>query len=191
MPTCLFCVKSSNNDQNPTGHRKYQKRSGLGWSRGQARAAERGWHLVSSNFSLPHSAGVGVGGLGIWCPATERGLRLTWLRCFCPRRRNAIFSAVLLLDSLVQLACGYLCRYLQKEQGCGGWAVLIFPELLFCAGGWEDCPPHTRPTACSTAEGPEVTRPASGSTGSFIPVSSMSEPVLLSSGWHIFRVQGI
>lgn len=80
-----------------------------------------GWHLVNSNFSLPHSTEGGLGkGPAHGAGATER--RLTWLCCFCRRRRNAIFSAVVLLDSLVELACGYFVtsRQIFVERGVEG-----------------------------------------------------------------------
>lgn len=60
-PTCLFRVKSSNNDQNPIGHHKCQKRSGRGLSRMACPQPSWGWHLVNSNFSLPHSTEGGLG----------------------------------------------------------------------------------------------------------------------------------
>lgn len=112
MPTCLLCVKSSNGDQNPVRHHKYQKRSGLGWWWDEAYTAALGGPWVNSRLS----AGTQCKGRlsQAWAhgaPATER--RVMWLCCFYCRRRNAIFSVVVLSDSLVKLACGYFVTSLQ------------------------------------------------------------------------------
>lgn len=98
-----------------------------------------GWHLVNSNFLLPHNAGGGDLAHG-----AQPQNRLTWCCCFCPRRRNAIFSVVV-LHSLVWLACGYSVTSLQifrEREGEGKAGGVNFTELLFGAGGMGGLSPH-------------------------------------------------
>lgn len=76
MPTCLFCVKSSNSDQKPIRHHKYQKRSGLGWFGDRAHTAEldlaRGQPQTSSGYPV-QAAGGGLGkARADGAPASER-----------------------------------------------------------------------------------------------------------------------
>ena len=48
----LLCVESSNSDQNPIRHHKYQKRSGLGWLWDQAHTAALGLALGQLRLSV-------------------------------------------------------------------------------------------------------------------------------------------
>lgn len=163
MPTCLFCVKSSNSDQNPIRHHKYQKRSGWGWLWDRAHTAElglaRGQLQTLSWYPVPGGLGEA---LADGAPAAER--RITWLCGFCLRRRNATFSAAVVLDSLVVLGMGLFfnisANIRRKRRGmeggrCSGLLSLYFMQAL---PGLKGCPTPT-PTpgpVPQSADRPEV-----------------------------------
>lgn len=160
MPTCLLCVKSSNGDQNPVRHHKYQKRSGLGWWWDEAHTAALGWPWVNSRLSAGTQCKGRLSQAGAHgAPAMER--RVMWLCCFYCRRRNAIFSVVVLSDSLVKLACGYFVTSLQifiereGELKAGGvnvyWVCILVQAFSVLKGRL----PHPKPMAHSAAEGPQ------------------------------------
>lgn len=136
-----------------------------------------GWHPVNSKLSAgTQCRGKRVGGLdqaqALGTPATE--WRFTRLCFFCWRRRNAIFSVVVLLDSLVKLACGYFVTSLQifiEREGEWKAEVLMFAEFVFSAGlpmiqGTSPSAQVHRPQSNGASH---VTWPPSGGGGDFVP----------------------
>ena len=111
----------------------------------------------------------------------DKEWRFTWLCCFYWRRRNAIFSAVVLLDSLVKLACGYFVTSLQTfieregEQQAGGVSIYWVPILCMSSQGLTGH--FLTPGPCPVPLSPEsATWPASGRDGILSQVSRTLKP---------------
>ena len=137
-------------------------------------------------------------------PAAER--RFASPCCFCRRRRNAVFSAVVLLDSLVRLARGHSLTSLQVflsltslqvflgRGGSGRREVFRCAELAFRAGPLGvDGPasPHTRPHATAQPMGLRSPGQHVAERGILSQVSRTSEPQICSAGVHLVGVWGL
>lgn len=128
-----------------------------------------------------------------WRRVPQPQNRLTWLCCFCRRRRNAIFSAVILLDSSVVgmwLFCNFSANIHRKRRGVEGGRCSCFLSSYFVQRGWEDCPLTPGP--------PPIGQPRDlRSHGQqwqrweFHPSQQNIKACNFSSGLHILRVQGL
>lgn len=197
MPTCLFCVKSSNSDQNPIRHHKYQKRSGLGLLVGSSAHSRAGLGAWSTpNFELAHSAGGTWQGPGIRRPSHRMEVHVALL--LLPKEEKCYFlsgcSSWLISVLGMWLFFNFFANIRRKKRGVEGGRCWCLLSLYFVQAlpGLKGCPPHTGPTSLvqlthlRSPPGRQVAE-----VGILSEVGRTSEPVTCSSGFHILGVQGV